>query len=634
MGENVQAKKTRLDYFIRYYAVIYAAFHLYTAFFGSLQSLLQRPIHVGFGLILVLLLHIKKNPDKKLVQIIDCVLIIMSGITPIYMITNYTRIVRPNFLPTPIEYAIAIAFVIVIFVCTIRLIGWVIPGLVMVFLVYALTEPYFPGIWKHNGIKLTYLLDNLYFTDRGIFGTVTGISSTMIATFVIFGALLFATGGGQAFLDLAGCMVGKTYGGAAKLATVASGLFGTISGNAASNVASTGAFTIPLMKRLGYEPEFAAAVEASASSGGQIMPPVMGAGAFIMAEMLMMDYLDIAKSALIPSFLFYFGILLSVDLKGRKENLRGVPEDEIKTWKEVLAPRQSLPIFLPVGVLLFFFVCGYTAVTCAAYAIVVGVVFYVVTHLKTGKDIFRVMGDALEGGAKDMLSVMALIACAQILLNMISMTGVSVKFTNMVIALGGESIFLAGVFAMFATMVLGMGLPTVAAYLLGASVMAPALIRLGVAPLGAHFFIFYYSIFAGLTPPVCATVFIASALAKAKWVKTAMYALLISVGAFVIPFVYLTNPALLLIGTVPEIIRVAISSTFGILCLSVAGMGYLRGDAPWYLRVPLAVCGILLVMPSAMTDYIGYGIGIISLAVQIFVCGPRAKKLAAAKKNA
>ena len=185
MGENVQAKKTRLDYFIRYYAVIYAAFHLYTAFFGSLQSLLQRPIHVGFGLILVLLLHIKKNPDKKLVQIIDCVLIIMSGITPIYMITNYTRIVRPNFLPTPIEYAIAIAFVIVIFVCTIRLIGWVIPGLVMVFLVYALTGPYFPGIWKHNGIKLTYLLDNLYFTDRGIFGTVTGISSTMTSTWQV-----------------------------------------------------------------------------------------------------------------------------------------------------------------------------------------------------------------------------------------------------------------------------------------------------------------------------------------------------------------------------------------------------------------------------------------------------------------
>lgn len=589
----------------KWICIAFACFHLYTGFFGPLQSISQRAIHVGGGITIFFLLQTLKNFDKKGKVAVNIALIIATLASCAYVALNYLNIMAPRFSPSIPELVLAGLMLIVIFECTRRSIGIAIPLLSVIAILYALFGSYLPGVWGHNGIKIDYLLQVLFYSDRGVWGTVTGISATIIAVFIIFGAILFATGGGKTFMDLASYLTGNSYGGAAKLATVASGLFGTISGSAGANVATTGAFTIPLMKGLGYDAEFAGGVESAASSGGQIMPPIMGAGAFIMAELLGMSYLNIAKSAIIPSVLFYLGILFAIDCKARRDNYRGLPRDQIPSLKSIMHYSKSLPIFVPLTVLIVFFVLGYTPVTSAMYAIVASVALYLLTDIKNIKARFKVLVAALEQSSKDLLTVISLIACAQILLCIISLTGIGVKFTNLIISLGGSNILLAGICAMFATMIIGMGLPTVAAYMLAAAVMAPALTRIGVEPIAAHFFVFYYAIFAGLTPPVCGTVFIGSAIANSNWVKTAWVAMRLSVGAFIIPFMFLYSPALLLVGSAGDIARCVLTSTIGILALSAGGMGYIIRKLNVIERLFLCAAGVLMVAPSLSTDIIG-----------------------------
>lgn len=587
-------------------AVLFALFHLYTATFGAFQTIIQRSIHVGGGVILFLLLAVQKRGGRDaLVSALDLALAVITAIIVSYLTASFDTLMHPMFEPQARDVVLGVIMVGIVFYVTQRLIGWAIPLLSMFAVAYALFGPYFPGIWKHSGVSLNYIIEVLFLSDRGLWGLVTGISATIIAMFMIFGAVLFTTGGGKAFMDLATCMTGNSYGGAAKLAAVASGLFGMISGSAAANVATTGAFTIPLMKRLGYAPEFAAGVESSASSGGQIMPPIMGAAAFIMAEILAMSYSKLALSAIIPSLLFYYGVLCAVHFESKKMNYRGIPREEIPPFHEVIHYKNSLAVFVPIGVLLFFFFAGYTPVSCAMRALVAAVILYLGVAPKEFLPRVKVLIDGLAEASKDMLSVIALIACAQILLTMIGLTGVGVKFTNIIISIGGSNIILAGICAMCGTMLLGMGLPTVAAYLLGSAVMAPALIKLGVEPIAAHFFIFYYSIFAGITPPVCGTVFIGAAIAQANWLKTAWVAIRLSIGAYIVPFMFLMSPALLLVGPPGEIIRCAITAAIGIFAMSAGGMGYMLTRCNLFERILLFVGGILLVEPKLITDIMG-----------------------------
>ncbi|GHV53312.1 C4-dicarboxylate ABC transporter [Deltaproteobacteria bacterium] len=608
-----------LDKFIYLVAVLFALFHLYTATFGALQNLMQRSIHVGGGLLLVFLFAIQaRQGQKRLISLIDSLLAIGAVSCVTYLIASFDRIMHPMFEATFLDNACGVFMVAVVFLATKRLIGWAIPLLALLALVYALYGPIFPGIWKHSGISIRYVIEVLYLSDRGLWGLVTGISATIIATFMIFGTVLFSTGGGKAFMDLACWLTGNSYGGAAKLASVASGLFGMISGSAAANVATTGAFTIPLMKRLGYAPEFAGGVESSASSGGQIMPPIMGAAAFIMAEILSMSYSSLALAAIIPSLLFYLGVLCAVHFESKKLNYTGIPRSEIPHIRDILAPGNSLPVFLPIGVLMVYFFMGYTPVSCALRALVVAVVFYLGIAPREYKQRIKTLFNGLAEASKDMLSIIALIACAQILLAMIGLTGVGVKFTNIIISVGASNILLAGICAMIGTMILGMGLPTVAAYLLAAAVMGPALVRLGVEPIAAHFFIFYYSIFAGITPPVCGTVYIGASIAGANWLKTAWVAIRLSMGAYIVPFMFLYSPALLLVGTTSEIITCAITASIGVFCMAAGGMGYMLTRANILERAMFFGGGLLLIDPGTTTDIIGAGLVITTVLIQIW----------------
>ncbi len=598
-------------------AVLYALFHLYTSLFGPFQTIIQRSIHVGGAAILFFLLAIQKRKGTRtLLSAIDLLLAIVTACIVIYLVTYFDDIMHPMFEPQTHDIVFGIIMTGIVFYVTQRLIGWAIPILSLLTVAYALFGPYFPGVWKHSGFTLNYIVEVVFLSDRGLWGLITGISATIIAMFMIFGAVLFATGGGKAFMDLASCVAGNHYGGAAKLAAVASGLFGMISGSAAANAATTGAFSIPLMKRLGYPPEFASGVEASAASGGQIMPPIMGAAAFIMAETLSMSYSKVALAAIIPSVLFYLGVLLAIHFESLKMDYRGIPREEIPPFREVIHYKKSLAVFVPIGVLIVFFGMGYTPVSCAVRALAAGVVLYLGVAPREFLHRVRTLIDSLAEASKDMLSIIALIACAQVLLAMIGLTGLGIKLTNIIVSIGGTSIILSGICAMFATMLLGMGLPTVAAYLLGSAVMAPALVKLGVEPISAHFFVFYYSIFAGITPPVCGTIYIAAAIAGADWLKAAWIAIRLSIGAYVVPFMFLMTPALLLVGSPTEIVRCTVTATIGVSAMAAGGMGYLFTRCNPIERIMLFGGGLLLVEPKLMTDTIGISLCVLVLIFQ------------------
>lgn len=603
------------------FALAYALFHLYTAAFGVFQSIVQRSIHVGGAVILFMLLSIQKRlkqegQKNKAVILLELLMAAYVAFGVVYLISSYDRIMDPLFEITKADIIIGLIFTVIVIETTRRLMGWAIPILAVLFIAYAFLGKYFGGIWQHNGVGVDYVAEILFFSDRGLWGLVTGISASMIAVFMIFGGILFATGGGKSFIDLACRVTGASYGGAGKLAAVASGLFGMISGSAAANVATTGAFTIPLMKRLGYAKEFAGGVESSASSGGQIMPPIMGAAAFIMADSLAIPYNDIALAALIPSLLFYFGVIVSIHYEAKRMNYRGLPADEIPSWHDVFYWKSSIPIFVPLGVLIYYFILGYTPVSCAMRALTVAAVLYLAMDVKDIPHRIYTLLDALVDASKDMLPIVALIATAQIILAMIGLTGIGIKFTNIIIALGHQSIILSGICAMAGTMLLGMGLPTVAAYLVAAAVMAPALIKLGVAPIAAHFFIFYYSIFAGITPPVCGTVFVGAAIAQADWLKTAWVAMRLSIGAYLVPFMMILSPALLLVGNTGEIIESVCTSTLGIFALSAGGMGYFRTNLNWYERTLFCLGGLLLAYPGIKTDLAGAACFILGVVLQ------------------
>jgi TRAP transporter 4TM/12TM fusion protein len=617
------AEKTPLEKAIYFISIAFACFFLYTAFKGPFVSTLQRGVHVCGGIAIWALMDLNnKKKTSKINRVIDVIMIVVLTIMMLYFIIAGKSVLMPTFTMTTPLYIMGILFMLCIMEAARRTIGLAVPILSLIGLAYALCGKYIPGTFGHPGFKLRRLMEIICYTDRGILGSVTGISATIIATFVIFGAILFATGGGNTFIDLASLVAGNFAGGAAKMASVASGLFGMISGSSAANVATTGAFTIPMMTKMGYSNEFAGASEAAASSGGQIMPPIMGAGAFIMADMLGISYKEIALAAIIPSVLFYFGVIWGIDCYAKRYHYHGIPKDQLPDVKDVLNLKKCLPVFLPIGTLIVLFFAGFTAVYCAAYSIVVAVVLYLIMDLKNIKERVGNLINGLADATKDMLSVISLIACSQILIALISTTGVGVKFTKIIVELGGSSMLLAGLCAMVATMILGMGMPTVAAYILAGSVIAPALVQIGVEPLAAHFFVFYYAIFAGLTPPVCGTVFVASAMADSNWLKTAWISIRLSIGAFLVPFILIFNPGMILIGTTTEIIQTSITSLFGIAALGAGFMGYCTRNLNWPIRIILIAAGIAMVHPGLVTDIVGVAV-ILAVFIYLKISGKK-----------
>lgn len=530
-------------------AVFIGLFVLYTSAAGPFESLVQRALFLGLVVTLAALMY-PLAPGSRLrpvAIVLDLALVVVTWIACGYIVLNYDKIMNSLPWATGADVAMTVGLVLAILEMGRRVVGLIFPTLVVIGLVYALLGHYIPGLLGHSQFDPYFVTETLFLGDLGIWGSLLSIAATVIAAFVLFGAFLLHTGGGQTFMDLAMRVGGKSPGGAAKMATIASGLFGMVSGSAVANVATTGNFTIPLMKRLSYPAPFAAAVEAVASTGGQLAPPIMGAAAFVMAEILGVSYVTVMVGAILPALLFYLSVFMTVHVVSLQRNLRIVDEESIPSWPTILRWRRLLPVMAALGGLFFGILTGRSVQTAAFIGIAALLLAFVLVSIGSNrpKDMFRQMLAALDDAGRGLVIIGILLAGAQILVAMINLTGIGVTLSSLIVTLAGNSVVLVAIIVGLICIVIGMGLPTTAAYVLVAAVLAPALTSVGVKPLAAHMFVFYFATISVITPPVCVAVFVAAGIAQTNWLPAAREAVRLGAMTYVVPFMILIYPGMI-----------------------------------------------------------------------------------------
>jgi TRAP transporter 4TM/12TM fusion protein len=590
-------------------AALLGVFILYTSAFGSFEGLIQRAIFVGMVVSLGLLMFPLGDGKRwrPLGLAVDLAAAAVSIAGCVYVIVNYDRIMDDLPTATTLDIVLTAGLVLSILEVSRRAIGAIFPAIALAGIAYALLGQYIPGSLGHRGFDIYFTTETLLLGDLGIWGLLVGVASTTIGAFILFGSVLLFTGGGQTFMDLAVRLSGRSPGGAAKIATVASGLFGMISGSAVANVATTGNFTIPLMKRLGYSPALAGGIEAVASTGGQIAPPVMGAAAFVMAEIIGRSYFDIAKAAILPAFLYYLGAFATIHFIALNRGLRIVPESEMPDWRSVLAMHRIGPIVIAFAALLFGILTGRSVQTAAFYGVVGLFVSYLVLNVRSPKDLYaalKIIVNSLEDAGKALVMIGVLLAGAQILVSMVNMTGLGVTLSTMIVALANNSIWLIAAVTAAVCMVLGMGIPTTAAYVLVAAVLAPALTKVGVSPIVAHMFVFYYATISVITPPVCVAVFVAAGIAQTNWLAVAREACKLGAVTYVIPFMFIAYPGMLAHGSWVDIGEAVVSGIVFTLAFA-AFFGGARFFDSWWLN---AFVLLLIAALSALPTWFGLGI--------------------------
>ncbi|GAA0369147.1 TRAP transporter permease [Bacillus horti] len=588
-------------------AVAFSLYHLYTSYFSGPVTLKHRSLHVGVALVLIFLLYpaFQRLKRSKL-HWYDIIFSFLALSTTVYMFVEYLGIVNRGGLPNQWDVVFATILIVLVLEAARRVTGWALPLLAILFILYGLFGRNLPGIFRHRGFDWEQLSNFLYTTTEGIYGTAIGVSATYIFLFILFGAVLSKSGMGQFFNDISLALAGHTKGGPAKVAVLASGMLGSINGAAVANVVTTGAFTIPLMKKVGYQRNFAGAVEASASVGGQILPPIMGAAAFIMAEMLGMPYSQIALAAILPALLFYIGIITQVHLRASKDGLRGIKRADLPRVKEVMKERGHL--LLPLLFLMYMlFFSGRTIIFSAFLTIIVTILVAMIR--KTTRMSFKDIVEALEMGARNTLGVAIACAAVGIIVGVATLTGFGLKLANGIVLLGGQSLFLTLVFTMLACIVLGMGLPSIPTYIITATMAAPALVELGIQPFVAHMFVFYFGIFANITPPVALASFAAAGISGGDPMRTGFQSMKLSIAGFIVPYMFVYSNSLLLMDTTwLEGAVVVLTSITGVVMLGAGAEGYLFKKMNVFIRI-VAIGGALLFMnPSFLTDMIGFSI--------------------------
>lgn len=584
-------------------AICFSLFQLYTAIFGVLDAQIQRSIHLSFGMALVFLLYpTKKSWSRTKLHPVDVMLAIIAAAVPMYIVICYQDLVLRAGTVTPADLVVGFLGVLFVLEAARRVVGIPIVVVACIFLSYAFLGPKMPGLLAHKGVGLGQLVYHLYFTTEGIFGIPLGVSSTFIFLFILFGAYLEKTGMGKLFIDLANALAGWASGGPAKVAVLSSALMGTVSGSSVANVAGTGSFTIPMMKNLGYSPEFAGAVEAAASTGGQLMPPIMGAAAFLMAEFTGVPYIQVVKVAVIPSVLYYIGIWSGVHLEARRLGLKGIPRDQLPKVGPLLLEKGHL--VLPLIAIVYLLVTGRTPMRAALWAIFLAIVSCMLR--RSTRIGFKDIVDGLEQGARGALGVVIACATAGIIIGVVTKTGLGLKMATALVDLAGGKLLPTLFFTMIASIILGMGVPTTANYVITSTIAAPALLKLGVPVIAAHMFVFYFGIIADVTPPVALAAYAGSGIAKGDPMKTAFNASKLAIAAFLVPYMFVVSPALLMIdATLPLVLRVMGTSIIGMIGIAAGIAGYLFTDATWSERVLLFAGGLMMVHPGSITDFIG-----------------------------
>ena len=673
-------------------AITFSCFQLYTALFGVLDAMIQRSVHLSFGMALIYLLYpTRKKWSRTKLHPLDLGLAIVGAMAPIYIIANYQQLVLRAGTATTLDMAIGVIGILLVLEAARRCVGIPIVIIASGFIAYAFLGPYIPGRLAHRGVGVADLVQHLYFTTEGVFGIPLGVSSTFIFLFILFGAYLEKTGLGQYFIDLANSIAGWASGGPAKVAVLSSGLMGTVSGSSVANVVGTGSFTIPMMKRLGYKPEFAAAVEATASTGGQLMPPIMGAAAFLMSEMTGIPYVRIIGAALIPAILYYFGVWAGVHFEAKKLGLRGLRKDELPDLKEIFFGRGYLMI--PLVGIVWLLVTGYTPMLAAFYAIVLSIaaallgwwaplpiggmvvlfaimkpIFsvgeygadgalkyltemtpvgamivlamiiagFAILRKKPSLSLREIVG-GLENGARSAIGVLAATACAGIIIGVVTKTGLGLKLGTVLVNLANGNLILTLMFTMVTSIILGMGVPTTANYIITSTIAAPAIIMIlrqlnpnlpvdAIAIiLPAHMFAFYFGIIADVTPPVALAAFAGAGIAKANPMKAALTASKLAIAAFLVPYIFVMNPAMLLIDVkLGSGILMVATSMIGMIGVSSGIMAYFLAPMKWWERIVMIAGGVMMIDPGRFSDLIG--IVLISAIVTIQLIMKRATK--------
>lgn len=604
----------------------FSLFQLYTGIFGMLTAQLQRSIHLGFALALIFLLFPARKKDlgrKNKVAWYDIILALLAiGVGAYWPLMIDDLVMRVGRL-TELDFYVGLTAILLVLEATRRAVGLPITIIAALFLGYALYGPYMPSFLAHRGLELDRLVQTMFFTTEGILGTPLGVSATFIFLFLLFGSFLVKTGVGQYFNDLAVSLAGRRTGGPAKVAIFSSALQGTISGSSVANVVTSGSFTIPMMKKLGYKKEFAGGVEAAASTGGQLMPPIMGAAAFLMVEFIGgITYWEIAKAAAIPALLYFAGVWIMTHFEAKRIGLRGLTKEEMPNRKEVLKKIYLLTPILSVIVLLM---SGMTVTRAALWSIVITIL---VSAIKKETRIgFKGIIEALVDGARTALGVAAATAAAGIIVGVVTKTGLGLKLANGLLDLAGGAIIPTLMLTMVAAIVLGMGSPTTANYVITSTIAAPAIILLGVPDLSAHLFVFYFGIIADITPPVALAAFAAAGVSGGEPIKTGVNSAKLAIAAFIIPYMFVLSPELLMIDTTwTYLIWVVFTALAGMTAIGAGVIGFWMRKLHWAERIAALAGGIMLIYPEGYTDLIGLGIFIAVLVLQFVIKGNTPKQ--------
>ncbi len=588
-------------------AVAFGIFHLYMSATGPLTAFKQRVIHLSFGLVMVFLVLTPGQGKNILWKITDWILCLISLSAGAYLFISSEDIAFRLGIPNQWDLISGGAIVILLLEATRRVLGWPLPIIALVVLCYGFFGAHFPGILAHSGFNAERIISHLTLTTEGVFTIPMGVSSTVVVTFVLFATFLNSTGVGQYFIDTVMSTFGRTKGGPAKAAVLGSALMGTLTGSVVANVMSTGTFTIPLMKKAGYKPEVAGAVEACTSTGGQVMPPIMGAAAFIIAEFLGVSYLQVIKAALIPAVLYYVALFVFVDLEAARCGMSGLSKAEVQTHRD--RKKGKTYLLAPLILLLILMIFMRWSPTRSAFFAAMLTLFI---GFMRSEDRINLTGliRIFEKGGRGMLEVITACACAGVVIGILSLTGLGLQLSSILTTLAGGNLFLLLVLTMMVSLILGMGLTTTACYVILAILVAPALIKMGVNPMAAHLFVFYYGMYSFITPPVAVGAIAASGISKSPPILTGFVAWKIALPGFILPFIFVFWPGLLLKGSWGQILPVTITAVFGVLFLSVAISGYFKRRMQLWERLLMGLCGVTLIHGNVTTDLLGFGFGV------------------------
>lgn len=611
-------------------ALIITFYHLaYASGYFMPETIKHRSLHVTMMMFMIFALYPGfKKTSRKYIVWYDYLLMFLSLSIPIYIWINYQAIIDRVGNANMPDVIIGTLLVLLVLETSRRVTGWALPIIGIIFMIYSLMGARqglipinIPGVFLHRGFQWPKLIGHLFSNTEGIYGTSVNVASTYIFLFIVFGEVMNKCGMGKFFNDIAIGLAGHTKGGPAKVAVIAAGLLGSINGSAVANVVTTGSFTIPLMKKIGYSKEFSGAVSSTASVGGQLLPPIMGAAAFIMAETLGIKYKEIVVAAAIPALIYYLGIIFQIQMRASKDRLEGMPKDQLPKVKETLKTYWHLTIPIIFLVYMLFF-SGYTVIKGAFLTIILTIV--VSALKKETRMSLKDLEEAFIASTKSTVSVAIACACVGIVIGVSSLTGFTINMASTIISLGGKSLLLTLVFTMVTCMILGMGLPSIPAYIITVTIAAPALIQLGIVPLAAHLFCFYFAMFANITPPVALASFAAAGISGGNPMKTGIVSVKLALAGFIIPYMFVYNNQLLLIDThLLQGIQVAVTACIGVFLISAAVEGFLYAKVNLLMRVIMMIGAFLLIDSSLLTDVIGIAVFVASIFIQKMIAKKR-----------